>query len=119
MLEHEYKIMETIRGDKDIIILFNIHNHETLSSFFSSDVTPFADWIKADFDRVLSGESQYEEISGNFAFVEISPSTTKVYNNLVDDDEFENSCCEVDTKELREVIEEWCEKVSEVNRKEK
>ena len=113
MIEKEYKIIDLGNGRKDIIILFsNLNNSETLTSFLYSDVTPFEDWIKADFDRVISGESEYEEVNGNVCFAEIGPVTTKIYDNLVDDDaEYYNSCCELDTKELRRLIDEWCEKV--------
>ncbi|MGN0495043.1 MAG: hypothetical protein ACI4GW_02330 [Lachnospiraceae bacterium] len=77
-----------------------------------SDVRVFEDWIKADFDKVLSGESVYEEVNGNVCCVEITPETTKVYDNLIEDDEeYYSTCCEVDTQELRQIIEEWCEKV--------
>lgn len=31
----------------------------------------------------------------------------------MDDDEYYSVCCEVDTKELCQLIEEWCEKVRE------
>lgn len=115
MLEKNYKILELSNGKKDITILINNINHsEVLTSFLYSDVTPFEDWIKADFDRVISGESEYEEVNGNVCSAEIGPVTTKIYDNLIEDDEeYYASCCEVDTKELRQLIDEWCEKVRE------
>ena len=51
----------------------------------SCDVLPFEKWIKSGFDRVLSGESEYEEVNGNVCCAEISPKTTKVYDNLAED----------------------------------
>ena len=60
-------------------------------------------------DRVLSGESEYEEVNGNVCCSEISPKTTKVYDNLAED--AMGNWCEVDTKELRQLIDEWCDKV--------
>ena len=115
MIEKEYKVFELKNGKKEITILFkNINHPEVLSSFFYSDVVPFGEWIKADFDKVLSGESKYEEVSGNVCLAEIRPDITKVYNNLIEDDEeYYATCCEVETKELRQLIEEWCNKVSE------
>lgn len=113
MIEKEYKIIDLGNGRKDITILFSgLNNSETLVSFLYSDVTPFEDWIKAEFDRVISGESEYEEVNGNVCSAEIGPVTTKLYDNLIEDDEeYYNSCCEVDTNELRCLIDEWCEKV--------
>ena len=74
-------------------------------------MSPFEEWIKSDFDRVISGESEYEEVNGNVCCAEISPKTTKVYDNLAED--AMGNWCEVDTKELRQLIEEWCDKVRE------
>ncbi len=118
MIERKYKVIELSNGKKEITILFSdIKNPEILSSFFYSDVTPFEDWIKTDFDKVISGESEYEEVNGNVCSVEIGPVTTKIFDNLIEDDEeYYASCCEVDTKELRQLIDEWCEKVRELKK---
>ena len=115
MIEKEYKVFELKNGKKEITILFkNVKNPEVLSSFFFSDVIPFEKWIKEDFDKVLSGESKYEEVNGNVCAVEISPDITKVYNNLIEDDEeYYATCCEVGTKEVRQLLEEWCDAVRE------
>ena len=117
MIEKKYKVFELSNGKKDITILFsNIKNPEVLSTFFYSDVIPFEDWIKADFDKVISGESEYREVNGNVCFIEVTSVTTKIYNSLIEnDEEYYATCCEVDTKELRLLIEEWCDKVREFN----
>ena len=48
------------------------------------------------------------------------PKVTKVYNNLAEDDEeYYASCCEVDTKELRNLINEWCDRVRELKEPDK
>ena len=118
MIEKEYKVFELNNGKKDITVLFKMDNHEVLTSFFYSDVTVFENWIKSDFDKVLSGQSHYEEVNGNVCCAEISPTTTKIYDNFIEeDDEYYNSCCEVDTKELRQLIDEWCDKVREFKNK--
>lgn len=106
------------RGEIDNLVFDFNEEYKLLANFLSSDVTPFEDWIKADFDKVISGESQYEEVNGNVCHVEIRPETTKVYNELVEDDEeYYSTCCEVNTKELRQLIDEWCEKYHEFKRK--
>ncbi len=104
----EYKLKNGIR---DISIIFD-EKYELLTTFMSCDVMTFEDWIKADFDRVLSGESEYEEVNGNVCCAEISRKTTKVYDNLAED--AMGKWCEVDTKELRHLIEVWCDKVKEL-----
>ena len=81
-----------------LLIEFKENKYQILSTFLESDVSPFEEWIKSDFDRVISGESEYEEVNGNVCCAEISPM---------------GNWCEVDTKELRQLIEEWCDKVRE------
>lgn len=101
----EYKLKN---GIEDISIIFD-EKYQLLTTFMSCDVLPFEKWIKSGFDRVLSGKSEYEEVNGNVCCAEISPKTTKVYDNLAED--AMGNWCEVDTKELRQLIDEWCDKV--------
>lgn len=114
MIERKYVEYELAKGKKDICIVCNCKNAETLNTFLFSDVRPFEEWIKSDFDKVLSGEIISKEISGNVCCAEINFKNTKIYNMLIeDDDEYYETCCEVDTKELRQLIDEWCDKVRE------
>ena len=106
----EYKLKN---GIEDISIIFD-EKYRLLTTFMSCDVLPFEEWIKSDFDKVLSGEIISKEISGNVCCAEINFKNTKIYNMLIeDDDEYYETCCEVDTKELRQLIDEWCDKVRE------
>lgn len=114
MIERKYVEYELAKGKKDICIVCNCKNAETLNTFLCSDVRPFEEWIKSDFDKVLSGEIISKEISGNVCCAEINFKNTKIYNMLIEnDDEYYATCCEVDTKELRQLIDEWCDKVRE------
>ena len=114
MIERKYVEYELAKGKKDICIVCNCKNAETLNTFLCSDVRPFEEWIKSDFDKVLSGEIISKEISENVCCAEINFKNTKIYNMLIeDDDEYYETCCEVDTKELRQLIDEWCDKVRE------
>jgi hypothetical protein len=92
-----------------LLIEFDERKYELLSTFLESDVQAFEEWIKIAFDKVLSGESEYQEINGNVCCTEINPITTKIYDNLADD--AMGNWCEVDTRELRQIIEEWCDEV--------
>lgn len=112
MIERAYRVIKI--GIKDeLLIDFKDERFELLSTFIESDVKAFENWIKMAFDKVLSGESDYEEVNGNVCCAEISFKTTKIYDNLAED-AMEN-CCEVDTKELRGIIEEWCDEVRKFN----
>ena len=113
MLHYKIRYIEH-RGHIDDFVFDFDKDFSLLGMFLSSDVTPFEDWIKADLDEVLSGECERKEFFGNVCGVEITPSTTKIYDNLIDsDEEFNKACCEVDTNKLRLLISEWCEKLKE------
>lgn len=113
MLKYKIRYIEYNGRVDDLVFEFE-EKRKLLSTFLSSDVTPFEDWIKADFDKVLSGRSEYEEVNGNVCSAEIGPVTTKIFDNLIEEDEeYYATCCEVDTRELRHLIDEWCDKVRE------
>lgn len=101
----EYQIVKykLRNGFEDISIIFSEKKYQLLSTFIGSDVSAFEEWTKEAFDKVLSGVSLHEEINGNICGAEIGPLTTKVYNLLIEDEEM----CEVETEELRQIIEDW------------
>lgn len=110
MIMRFYKTIQIGKKER-LLIEFKENKYEILATFLESDVSPFEEWIKSSFDKVLSGESEYEEVNGNVCCAEISSKTTKVYNNLAED--AIGNWCEVDTKELRQLIDEWCDKIRE------
>ncbi len=110
-MEYRFEEYKLNNGIEDISVIFEDNYYQLLTTFMSSDVTPFEAWTKEAFDKVLTGESEYEEVNGNVCCAEISPKTTKVYDNLAED--AMGNWCEVDTKELRQLIDEWCDKVRE------
>ena len=98
-------------------VLFKEKKYEILSTFLFVEVNSFEEWVKEEFDKVLSGKSQYEEINGNVCSVKISFEITQIFDMLTEDDEeYYNSGCEVSTKELRLLIDEWCDKRSHIKK---
>ncbi len=83
-----------------------------LSEFIMYDAAAFTDELKAELDKVLSGESDGANISWNDFYTEIRPDVTKVSCDLLNDDYIEESC-EVNTRDLRELVEEWCREKKE------
>ena len=108
MIEKTYRVIK-IGTKEELLIEFKDKNLELLSTFLESDVQAFEKLIKMVFDKIISGASEYEEVNGNVCCAEISFNTTKIYDNLAEDGMGDR--CEVDTKELRNIIEEWCDKV--------
>ncbi|MEE0060903.1 MAG: hypothetical protein UE295_08755 [Acutalibacteraceae bacterium] len=108
MLKRKYSIAPLAYDKKMLTIEFDDNSrYGLLSVFLVSEVHNFEAWVKEQFDKVLSGECESNSFSGNICDVEITPDTTNVYD-LFDDNE-EPYKCEVDTKELRSLIDEWCE----------
>ena len=108
MIQKEYRVIK-IGTEDELLIDFKDEKYELLSNFLESDVQSFEIWIKMAFDKVLFGGSEHEEVNGNVCCAEISFKTTKIFDNLAED--AMGNWCEVDTKELRNIIEEWCYEV--------
>jgi hypothetical protein len=109
MYKYKFRVLELNDGQKELLIDFYDKKIEILSNFFESDVIAFEDYIKEGFDKVLSGESDYEELNGNVCGVEIHKDKTQVYDNLAEDGM--GNWCEVDTKDLRELVDIWCKEI--------
>ena len=92
--------------------------YELLSFFISDDVGINYEWIEKKFNKVLLGETDYLDIGGNVCSLEMTPTTTKVYNELEPDDEkYYATMCEVDTRELLKLAEECSSIIREFRRK--
>ena len=108
MVERTYRVMR-IGNREELLIDFKDEHLQLLSTFLESDVQAFERMIKTAFDKVISGASEYEEVNGNVCCAEISTNTTKIYDNLAEN--AMGNWCELDTKELCYIIEEWCDRV--------
>ena len=54
MILRFYKTIQIGKKER-LLIEFKENKYEILSTFFESDVSPFEEWIKSAFDRVLLG----------------------------------------------------------------
>ena len=114
MLKYTLRVVtlknKTMKKER-LLIDFENEKYEMLSTFLSSEVTQFEEWIKENFDMVIEGKERKREIAGNVCGVEITLQKTMIYDMLAEDGM--GNWCEVDTKELRQLIDEWCDKVRE------
>lgn len=62
-------------------------------------------WLKL-INKVLKGESKYEEGTGNNCTLEINYNVTRIIDNYSEEDEE----CVIETSELKKIIELWAEK---------
>ncbi|MDU4659780.1 MAG: hypothetical protein E6Y39_06555, partial [Clostridium butyricum] len=63
-------------------------------------------YVFESIDKVLDGQSEYEELNGNVCGVEINKDMTRIYDNLAEDGM--GNWCEIETQELRELVDIWC-----------
>lgn len=74
----------------------------------------------------MDGKLSEDVFSGNCSYLEITPTVTKIYNkyaeskNGEDEDEaFKKSCCEINTKELKELVNEYWNEVKKIKSNDK
>lgn len=97
-------------GDKELVIDFNEANKGMLSVFLCTEVEDFTEEVIEKIDKILSKESEYEEFVGNICEVEIDYKKTKI-SDIFD----MNTPCEINTNELRNLIDMWLKKLEEFN----
>ena len=91
-------------------------SNEALTLFLLDDFPEFTAFYLSAIDKVLRGESKKEELTGNSSSVEFGPENTKI-ENLLPPDENESATCVVNTKELRQVMDEWLARRKEFREK--
>jgi hypothetical protein len=88
--------------------------YRLIAEFLMSDVQrPDPQYVYEAIDNVLSGKSEHEELNGNVCGVMIHKKKTQIYDNLAEDEI--GDWCEVETKELRELVEIWCNELKQFN----
>lgn len=100
---YDFRILES-RGKHKLQINMP-KNMEIISVFLSYDVQSRPESVYRSLDKVLNGESEYEEWNGNICGLEIKKEFTTVLDNLADDGK--GNWCEIETSELRELIDIW------------
>ena len=110
-MKYKYKFSEIVlkSGNRKMIIIME-EKYQMVAQFLMSDIQG-ADpsYVFEAIDKVLNDESEYEELNGNVCGVEINKNKTQIYDNLADDGM--GNWCEIETKELRELVDIWCKEV--------
>lgn len=112
-MKYKYKFDEiTFKSGKKHLIVLIDEKIQLVASFLMSDIQGSdPDYVFQAIDKVLSGESDYEELNGNVCGVEIHKDKTQIYDNLAEDGM--GNWCEIETTELRELVKIWCEKLKQ------
>ncbi|WP_394888311.1 hypothetical protein [Clostridium butyricum] len=103
---YEFSQFEYSDGDKDLIIIMD-DKYQMVAQFLMSDIQGSdPKYVFESIDKVLDGQSEYEELNGNVCGVEINKDMTRIYDNLAEDGM--GNWCEIETQELRELVDIWC-----------
>lgn len=106
----EFNEINFNNGQKDLII--NLQKEvELVATFLMSDVQGYPTYAIEALENVLNGKSTYEELNGNICGLEIRKEKTIVYDSLADD--VMRNWCEIETQELRELVDIWINKLRE------
>ena len=105
----KYAVNYFIYNGKPEHVLFDfVPPNETLTCFLVDDFSAFKTMYLDAIDKVLRGESGKEELTGNSSYIEFGPVNTFLENLFPADDNVPETCT-LDTKELRQVMDEWLE----------
>ncbi|URZ16796.1 hypothetical protein [Clostridium felsineum] len=109
-MKYSYKFDEIVfkSGRKSRIIIME-EQVQLVSEFLMSDAEVDSESYIEALDSVLNEESEYEELNGNVCGILIHKDKTKVIDCLAEDGM--GDWCEIETKELRELIDIWCDEV--------
>jgi len=108
-MKYTYSFEEILIGNTHKTIAIKLPEEIALVEIFlGSDIQgreASGKWVLEYIDKVLNGESEYEDFTGNACYVEVRKDKTKI-EYMFTNNETEESC-EIETSELRELIEIW------------
>ena len=104
-IKRKYRLITFPNGKNKLNVEFDDSNYDLLSAFFFSDYTSFGEWIDQIIEKVVTGQTEMQNISGNICELIITKNSIKVYDMLADDGI--GNCCEIATNEMIELMKEW------------
>lgn len=113
---YSFREIDLKDGRKLLAIDFEDKKKELLSVFLQIEVRVFAEYILEGLNLVIEYGSEYEEFNGNICGIEIRPNYTRIYDNLAEDGK--GNWCEIETKELKKLIDMWLDKCEKYEKKE-
>lgn len=109
-MKYKYSFDELIYDDEDRELIIIVEDQIRLvAQFLMSDIQIDSESYIEALDSVLNGVCDYEELNGNACGILIRRDKTKVIDCLADDGM--GNWCEIETKELRELIDIWCKEL--------
>ncbi|WP_240697264.1 hypothetical protein ABNN70_11210 [Sporolactobacillus sp. Y61] len=116
MIQYEFDEITFDSGSKTLIIKTKNREKYLVATFLMSDIQGGDPSYALDkFEAVLDGRLDYAELNGNVCGVEIHKDKTQIYDNLADDGK--GDWCEVNTKDLRDLIVIWAARIKKYREK--
>ncbi len=112
---YSFREIDLSNGSKRLAIDFDDKSKNLLSIFLMTEVRTFHKYIIPCLDDVLSGQTDSDEFNGNACGMEIHGGITRIVDNLAPDGI--GDAVEISTKELRELIDIWLNKLNDFNTK--
>lgn len=92
-------------GEDSVLVPKFTNEFELLGTFLYSDIQGEGKWFLNAIDKVINGDSDFEEISGNICNLEIRRDFTKVSDFLSNNTE--DTECTIRTVQLKTLINSW------------
>lgn len=106
-MKYNYRFDEiTFKSGEKYLIIVMEEKMQLVATFLMTDIQGSdSSYVLEAIDNVLNEKSNYEELNGNVCGLEIYKDKTRIYDNLAEDGM--GNWCEIDTTELRELVEIW------------
>lgn len=97
----------------DLLVMKLSPEISAVASFITGITEDLGEWYLEGLELVLSGKEDYQERDGEFLGSQIKKDYTKVYDMFGGNNEF----CEIETIELKRLIEVWLAELKKFNNK--
>lgn len=105
-IEFQTELMKV--GESELLVPRFSDEFSLLGTFLYADIQNDGEWFLQLIDKVLIGESELEEITGNICTLKIRKEITKVSDSLSENPE--ETECDIETEQLKELINSWLRK---------
>jgi hypothetical protein len=106
VMKYEYSFETKYHSDGEPILIMRLPQIKLVESFLFCEVDTREDseYIWSALDDVINGVVAHIETAGNIYEIDITPTLTRISNQVAPEEE---DPCEIETNELREIIEIW------------
>lgn len=95
-MERIYKVIK-LSNDNEILVI------ETKDKMLNTMLTTDLSTLSPSFEKVISGQSDFEDVTGNVCRVQISKNLTKIYDTLSENEKYS----EIPTEVIGKLIKEY------------